>query len=124
MEKCGGPGGRADTAWQAGLARTWDDLARRHAGCAVLEAPTTLGAGGGGGAAGGVGGSQAAAAASAGAGSSTAAAGTALEAASSSAALVVPCLAAAVERIRQRAALERRLKSGRRVHVLVTGRAL
>jgi folylpolyglutamate synthase len=42
-------------------------------------------------------------------------------AAGAAAAVVVPCLRQAVARVRLLAAEERRLKSGRRVHVLVTG---
>lgn len=42
-------------------------------------------------------------------------------AAGAAAGVVVPCLRQAVSLIRLRAAEERRLKSGRRVHVLVTG---
>ena len=118
-----------NTAWQAGLARTWDELARKHAGCsAVSQAGADSGGGGSrggggdgdGGGGGGdsiEGGSGEASRAAAGAPS-----GAPFESAAGAAAgEVVPCLRQAVGLIRSRAAEERRLKSGRRVHVLVTG---
>ena len=111
-----------NTAWQAGLARTWDELARKHAGCsAVTQAGADSGGGGSGGGGGGgdstEGGSREVSAAAAGAPS-----GASFESAAGAAAgVVVPCLRQAVGLIRSRAAEERRLKSGRRVHVLVTG---
>ena len=105
--------GARDCAWQTKLARTWDDLARKHAGC-VRRGGSEGSAGRLGG--GTVGGTLARAeGAKVGAAAGTAASqGTAVS-------TVVPRLRAAVEQIRRRAREERALGRGRRVHVLVTG---
>lgn len=103
-----------NTAWQQKLARTWDDLARKHAGAVAL--------GGEGCAAQGavVGTAQGADGGDAGNGSSGG--GVGMEtAAGLASATVMPCLRQAVERIRVVAGEERRVNSGRRVHVLVAG---
>jgi folylpolyglutamate synthase len=98
--------GVQDVTWQGKVARTWDELARRHAGCVraseqqvVGEVPTGVPIG----------------------------VPTGVPTSSSSslsslaASAVVPCLRQAVESVRRRAREERALGSGRRVHVLVTG---
>ena len=104
--------GAQDCAWQTKLARTWDDLARKHAGCVRRGGSEgsagRLGVGMVGGEGGGGEGRCTAAGASAASPPSTASA-------------VVPRLRAAVEQIGRRAREERALGSGRRVHVLVTG---
>jgi hypothetical protein len=104
---------------------TPDELARKHAGCTTTANAMDGGSGGGGGGDGSRGTGTAVAASGAGASSSAAVgaggAGGSFESAAGAAAAVVPCLRQAVERIRSRAAEERRVKSGRRVHVLVTG---
>ena len=107
-----------NTAWQQKLARTWDDLARKHAGAVALggEGCAAQGAvvGAAQGAAQGVDGGDAGNGSSGGGGGMETAAGLA-------SAAVMPCLRQAVERIRVVAGEERRVNSGRRVHVLVAG---
>jgi len=104
--------GAQDCAWQTKLARTWDDLARKHAGCVRR--------GGSEGLAGRLGGEAVARAEGARVGAQLA--GASLNTSPpSTASAVVPRLRAAVEQIRRRAREERALGSGRRVHVLVTG---
>lgn len=100
-----------NTTWQAGLAHTWNELARKHSGCTTMPAADD-------GALVGEGGSGRVAAAVTPPTSSARGPGGSFEA---TAGVVVPCLRHALERIRLRAAEERRLKSGRCVHVLVTG---
>ena len=104
--------GARDCAWQTKLARTWDDLARKHAGCVRR--------GGSEGSAGRLGGGTVGGTLAMAEGAKVgAAAGTAVSQGTASA--VVPRLRAAVEQIRRRAREERALGRGRRVHVLVTG---
>ena len=104
--------GAQDCAWQTKLARTWDDLARKHAGCVRR--------GGSEGLAGRLGGEAVARAEGARVGAQLAGASVNTSPPSTASA-VVPRLRAAVEQIRRRAREERALGSGRRVHVLVTG---
>ena len=105
--------GAQDCAWQTKLARTWDDLARKHAGCVRRG----LGEGSAGRSFGGTSARAEGARVGAAAGASASAA----TRPPSTASAVVPRLRAAVEQIRRRAREERALGSGRRVHVLVTG---
>ena len=104
--------GARDCAWQTKLARTWDDLARKHAGCVRR--------GGSEGLAGRLGGEAVARAEGARVGAQLAGASVNTSPPSTASA-VVPRLRQAVEQIRRRAREERALGSGRRVHVLVTG---
>ena len=104
--------GAQDCAWQTKLARTWDDLARKHAGCVRR--------GGSEGLAGRLGGEAVARAEGARVGAQLAGASVNTSPPSTASA-VVPRLRQAVEQIRRRAREERALGSGRRVHVLVTG---
>lgn len=104
--------GAQDCAWQTKLARTWDDLARKHAGCVRR--------GGSEGLAGRLGEGTVARAEGARVGAQLAGASVNTSPPSTASA-VVPRLRAAVEQIRRRAREERALGSGRRVHVLVTG---
>lgn len=104
--------GAQDCAWQTKLARTWDDLARKHAGCVRR--------GGSEGLAGRLGEGTVARAEGARVGAQLAGASVNTSPPSTASA-VVPRLRQAVEQIRRRAREERALGSGRRVHVLVTG---
>ena len=97
--------GVQDVTWQGKVARTWDELARRHAGCVraseqqvVGEVPTWVPTG-----------------------VPTGVPTSSSSLSSLAASAVVPCLRQAVESVRRRAREERALGSGRRVHVLVTG---
>ena len=109
-----------NTAWQQKLARTWDDLARKHAGAVALggEDGAAVGAaqgtsqGAAQGAAQGIDSSDAMNGSSGVGGGMETATGVA-------SAAVMPCLRQAVERIRVVA--RERVNSGRRVHVLVAG---
>ena len=104
--------GAQDCAWQTKLARTWDDLARKHAGCVRRAGSEGL--------AGRLGEGTVARAEGARVGAQLAGASVNTSPPSTASA-VVPRLRAAVEQIRRRAREERALGSGRRVHVLVTG---
>lgn len=104
--------GAQDCAWQTKLARTWDDLARKHAGCVRRGGSESL--------AGRLGEGTVARAEGARVGAQLAGASVNTSPPSTASA-VVPRLRAAVEQIRRRAREERALGSGRRVHVLVTG---
>jgi folylpolyglutamate synthase len=107
-----------DLAWQNKMVRVWDDLARKHPGASLLSvAPPDGGEPGGGGGADGPrdapGDSVPEPEPETSASSARAAAGVA--------AAAVPSLRQAVEKIRSVASEQRRLKTGRRVHVLVAG---
>lgn len=102
-----------DLAWQNKMVRVWDDLARKHPGASLVS----VAHGGDGGDGGGGGGGDGAREAPDGAPPETAAA----RAAAGVAAAAVPSLRQAVEKIRSVASEQRRLKTGRRVHVLVAG---
>ena len=98
-----------DLAWQNKMVRVWDDLARRHPGASLATlADGADGADGGAGAPGA-------------APPETAASPADSRAAAGVAAAAVPSLRQAVEKIRSVASEQRRLKTGRRVHVLVAG---
>ena len=101
-----------DLAWQNKMVRVWDDLSRRHPGASL--AALADGADGAGGADGGAGAPGAAP-------PETAASPATSRAAAGVAAAAVPSLRQAVEKIRSVASEQRRLKTGRRVHVLVAG---
>ena len=105
--------GARDCAWQTKLARTWDDLARKHAGCVRR--------GGSEGSAGRLGGGMVGGTLARAEGAKVGAAAGTAASQGTAASTVVPRLRAAVEQIRRRAMEERALGRGRRVHVLVTG---
>jgi folylpolyglutamate synthase len=107
-----------DLAWQNKMVRVWDDLARKHPGASLLSvAPPDGGEPGGGGGADGPrdapGDSVPEPEPETSASSARAAAGVA--------AAAVPSRRQAGEKIRSVASEQRRLKTGRRVHVLVAG---
>lgn len=100
-----------DLAWQNKMVRVWDDLARKHPGASLLSVAPPEGEKPGDGA-----------------GDSVPEPEPELEPETSSAraaagvaAAAVPSLRQAVEKIRSVASEQRRLKTGRRVHVLVAG---
>ena len=106
---------RESTAWQEKTARTWARLSLKYPR-AVTPPPATTDA---------VAAARAAAAARGAAPATIPTVNIPSSAGGDStrdlASVVVPCMRQAIERVRTRAAEERRLKSGRRVHVLVTG---
>lgn len=105
-------GAMENTAWQQKLARTWDDLARKHAGAVALGGEDGAAVGAAQGTSQGIDSSDAMNGSSGVGGGMETATGVA-------SAAVMPCLRQAVERIRVVA--RERVNSGRRVHVLVAG---
>ena len=109
-----------NTAWQQKLARTWDDLARKHAGAVALGGEGGAAVGATKGAAQGTSQGAAQGIDSSDAMNGSSGVGGGMETATGVAsAAVMPCLRQAVERIRVVA--RERVNSGRRVHVLVAG---
>ena len=105
-----------DLAWQNKMVRVWDDLARKHPGASVVPVAH-------GGESGDSGGADGVRDVPDGAPPETTTASpvAAARAAAGVAAAAVPSLRQAVEKIRSVASEQRRLKTGRKVHVLVAG---